>query len=108
MALLTTPDEFRACAEYRMLYKTPLGQIVITDQLTDLGLFQGQLNTAEDIALMNYARRLMLKCGIWQDFNMRGIVGKLFELPVSEDPSNTLSGIEEYQKWAASRDHEGD
>jgi hypothetical protein len=82
MALLIGTEEFKQCAKYRMVFGSELGREVFVDMMVDLGFLSGQVNTPEAIALGNYARLLLFKIGAWQDHNVRGIIDKLFELPV--------------------------
>lgn len=82
MAELETKEDFLTCSKYRLLFRTEMGMEIVADMMLDLGVLDGTDDTPGAIALRNYGLRFLHKCGILQDHNIRGIIRKLFELPV--------------------------
>lgn len=62
-----------------VLAKTPEAKLVLVDILSDLGFFdEVPIATSEQIALTNYGKRLLKKCGVWNKRNRLNIVRALF------------------------------
>lgn len=59
-------------------------ELMLTDMLNDLHFFDGRLDTPEKYILNNYARKLLFKIGVWQEFNRWDITQALLSLPKSE------------------------
>lgn len=51
---------------YRSVFNTEDGRWVLIDMLNDLGMWSRTVEGVEEVALQNYARLLLEKCGAWQ------------------------------------------
>ncbi len=71
-------------AAYRRLYSTPDGQVVLVDQLKELGFFDELVENIENLTLQNYARKLLKHCMILKEVNIRLFVDELFKKSVPE------------------------
>ena len=71
-------------AAYRRLYSTPDGQVVLVDQLKELGFFDELIENIENLTLQNYARKLLKHCMILKEVNIRLFVDELFKKSVPE------------------------
>ncbi len=71
-------------AAYRRLYSTPDGQVVLVDQLKELGFFDELVENTENLTLQNYARKLLKHCMILKEVNIRLFVDELFKKSVPE------------------------
>ncbi len=69
-------------ASYRTCFSTDAGQRVLGDILLEAGFFDTDKFTPEEIAVQNFAKKILKKIGICKDpKDMDGFVQKLFELP---------------------------
>jgi hypothetical protein len=75
---MTTKDYETLQLLYRKVFGTPEGQIVIAHMLTELHFFDEIIEDPEEIALSNYARRLLMHCRIWNELNVSDLVDKFF------------------------------
>lgn len=72
------------CKRLRDIYRhvlgrTQNGQLLLVDILTDTGFFDEEpAATSEQIALANYGKKLLRKCGVWNKKNRMNIVRALF------------------------------
>jgi len=76
-------DEVRRM--YREVFGTRVGKQVLANMLAELGYFNEIIATPEEIAHLNYARRLLSIMGIMQAKNVEGMVEMLMSLPFEED-----------------------
>jgi hypothetical protein len=67
--------------QYRKVFDTVDGQIVLTDILNELGFFSGQLKDHDDMVLHNVATRILRKLGVWRPQNLWGITEDLMKRP---------------------------
>lgn len=62
-----------------VLARTPEAKLVLVDMLSDLGFFNERPSaSSEQIALANYGKKLLRKCGVWNKKNRLNIVRALF------------------------------
>lgn len=73
---------------YRRTFNTPDGKAVLTDILNDLGLYSAQIETPGDVALQNYARKLLFKLGAWREANIFLLTQGFMELPWEDQTNN--------------------
>ena len=73
--------------DYRMLFSSQLGRVVLVDMLKDLGFFDEVVADPDHLVLQNYARRLLKKCAILRDVNVKLFVDELFNksIPYKEE-----------------------
>jgi len=69
---------------YRRVFSTPEGRRVLGHMLVELHFFDEIIESPEEIALSNYARRLLRNTGIWKGINIPGIIDAFFELREKE------------------------
>lgn len=62
--------------DYRRLFETEIGRRVLSHMLGELKFFPEAI-TEEDVALQNYARRLLMNIGIWDKGNALNITQSL-------------------------------
>lgn len=89
MAQITQPEELALARAYRNTFSSEEGREVFCHMMLELGFFEASASTPEDIALGNYARRLLHRVGILQDQNIRGIIDSLFKLPIEQPRGGT-------------------
>lgn len=65
---------------YRNVLLEGDGPEVLADVLNDLSFMSMHVNEEAQVALNNYARMLLWKCGIWREENIHKIVSKLGEI----------------------------
>lgn len=70
--------------DYRRVFSTPEGRRVLGHMLVELHFFDEIIDNPEEIALSNYARRLLRNLGIWKGLNVPGIIDAFFELKEKE------------------------
>ena len=63
--------------DYKYLFNTARGRRVLSHMLGELKFYPEAI-TDEDVALQNYARRLLMNIGIWEKGNALNIVKSLF------------------------------
>ena len=68
--------------EYRNTFSGPAGRKVFCHMLTELGLFDQVLDTEAERARQDYAKRLLMLCGIWLPQNIENIVSYLLNMPI--------------------------
>lgn len=74
---------------FRQWFSTPSGQIVLGYILTQAGYFDTNLETTEELAVLNFVKKHILKnCGLLKIENVRPYVRKLFEIPVTGEQEN--------------------
>lgn len=73
---------------YQRVFGSDLGQKVLTDLLTRMHFFD-EVVSADEVALQNFARKILYIMGIWQAMNAPRIVRDFFRLPTQskEDSS---------------------
>ena len=77
---MTTKDYETLQLLYRKTFGTPEGQVVLAHMLTELNFFDEIIENPEEIALSNYARRLLMHCRIWNELNVSDLVKKFFDI----------------------------
>jgi len=73
----------------RLVYDPEAGRVLLTDLLNDLDFFNMDLQTEQDMARQNSARKLLYKLGIWQPHNMRRIVDALMNMPYAREDEHS-------------------
>lgn len=71
--------------DYRTCFSTGSGKTVLTDILMEAGYFDTDLKTAEEIAVENFAKKIIHKLGVYdvKDLSQQlRFVDKMFSLPV--------------------------
>ncbi len=69
---------------YRTCFSTDAGKRVLGHLLLQAGLFDDDLKTPEDLAVENFAKRILTNLGINDTPDkMREYVNKLFEIKIS-------------------------
>ncbi len=69
---------------FRQCFMTASGQEVLAYVMTQAGYFDTKLETTEELAVLNFVKRHILKnCGLLKIENVRPYVRKLFEIPVT-------------------------
>ena len=66
---------------YQSTFQTKQGRLVFADILSELGFFNGAIETEEDRIRLNAAHAFLAKCGIWHQANAAAIAEKLLNLP---------------------------
>jgi hypothetical protein len=82
MAILDAKDSIELAMTYRRVFNTPDGRIVLEDMLSDLKLHD-TVDSQHDSTLQNYAKLILFKMGVLQDFNMVRIIDSYFKMPIS-------------------------
>ena len=59
--------------QYRRVFDTYEGRIVLTDMLNELGFFSGELENHDDVVRHNAATRILRKLGVWRPQNLWGL-----------------------------------
>jgi len=70
---------------YRNTFLSPSGKIVLAHMLTELGLFDQVLDTEAEKVRADYAKRILMLCGIWLPDNIENVIEYLFKVPVKEE-----------------------
>ena len=70
---------------YREVFSTRQGKEVLAHMLTELGFFNEIVFDQEQIANLNYARRLLKLMGVIQAKNVNKITDVLMSLPFEEE-----------------------
>jgi len=68
---------------FRSVFGSAEGRKTLGLLLIDLGFFD-EAETPEQVALRNFAKRLLNKLGIFELYNVNKFVDKLFEIPIEE------------------------
>lgn len=71
--------------DYRNTFSSPSGRKVLCHIVTELGLFDQVMETEADRVRGDYAKRLLMLCGIWQPQNIEAIMDFLFQIPIQEE-----------------------
>ena len=70
--------------QYRRVFDTPEGRVVLTDMLNELGFFSGELKDHDDVVLHNVATRILRKLGVWRPQNLWVLTEDLMKNPSLE------------------------
>lgn len=70
---------------YRHVLLMGDGPAVLADILYDLHFFDAFVESEEEVALNNYARKLLVKLGIWRAEHIDQIVGELSKILPKEE-----------------------
>lgn len=70
--------------EYRNVFGTENGRKVLAHMLTELGVFDTGYTDAGSVALQDYGKRLLWRCGIWCAENMQDMINCFFKISVKE------------------------
>jgi hypothetical protein len=62
---------------YRSVFNTEDGRWVLMDILNDLGMWSATVEGVDEVALQNYARLLLQKCGAWQAQRLPDIMASI-------------------------------
>lgn len=88
MSLLEFPRKRKSEREKRILYRqvfankqNPAGRAVLTDMLNELHFFSSHLEGEEQVALNNFARKLLYNIGVWQEKNVYDITDAFMGIP---------------------------
>ena len=96
MRELTNEEKRNINELYRKVFSSHEGQMVLTDILNDCGYLSLQdMEDPSEIARLNVGRRILGKCGVWEDCyaeeivkrtvgarNLRELVRSLLSLPI--------------------------
>lgn len=64
---------------YSNVFRSYEGKLVLTHMLTDMHFFDEILNEEERI-MSNYAKKLLVRCGIWKGANVPDLVNAFFKI----------------------------
>lgn len=68
--------------KYRRVFGTGEGREILHDILLDIGFFKdGGAKAIEDVRLKEFGKRLLFKCGIWNEENTERITEALLNIP---------------------------
>jgi len=74
--------------DYRTCFSGGSGKMVLTDLLMEAGFFDDDLKTTEELAVENFAKKILHKMGVYDKKDLSQqvrFVDKLLELPVEMD-----------------------
>ncbi len=71
-------------SRYRECFSTAAGKRVLGYLLADMGFFDNDLTTVEEMAVANYAKTILKNLGVFELSNADSFVNKLFEIPTKE------------------------
>jgi len=79
---METAEEMRS--KYRAVFDTPMGAEVLNHMLFEMHFFSDEIQHPYEIALSNYAKRLLWYIGIWDTeyIDNPKLVNKIMELPL--------------------------
>lgn len=88
MSVIDFPRKKKSDRDKRILYRqvfasrqNPAGRAVLTDMLNELYFFSSHLENDEQVALNNFARKLLYNIGVWQERNVYDITEAFLGIP---------------------------
>jgi hypothetical protein len=75
-------EDRKLMQDYRNTFTSPTGKKVLCHMLTELGFFDQVLETEEEKARADYAKRLLMLCGIFLPGNLESVIDNLFRIPI--------------------------
>ena len=66
---------------YRLCFSTDSGKRVLGHLLAEAGLFDTDLKTTEELAVENFAKKILKNMGIYDLDSVESYVNQLFQLP---------------------------
>lgn len=76
---VTQQDQYRAC------FSTPAGQFVLGHILIEAGFFDDDLSFPEEVAVENFAKKILKNLGVYELENVDCFVNGLFRIPVVKE-----------------------
>lgn len=78
-------DEKRKLRElYRRTFSGPFGRQVLAHMLVELGHFNTVAGDPKEVALQNYAKRVLNILGVWDAGQVENVVANLLDMPVQD------------------------